>query len=148
PPRVDPLGWLFAEEPGAVIQVRARDLPAVTTLLTDHGLADDAHAVAIPTAKPDIVVARGDDVLFAAPRVELHRIWSELTYRMESLRDDPDCAREAMDAKLDGTDPGLNAALTFDLDAVPPAIRTSGRGRRPRVAVLREQGVNSQREMA
>src|SRR5690606_5747309 len=100
PPNVDPLGWLFAEEPGAVIQVRARDLPAFTSILADHVLAGDAHPVAIPTAKRDIAVSRGDDVLFAAPRVELHRIWSELTFRMESLRADPDCAREAMEARL------------------------------------------------
>src|SRR5690606_40803293 len=108
--------------------------------LTDHGFADDAHAVAVPTAKPDIVVARGDDVLFSAPRVELHRMWSELTFRMEALRDDPDCALEAMEARLDVGDPGLSADLTFDIDSVPPAVRTSGRGPRPKVAVLREQG--------
>src|SRR5690606_15478053 len=148
PPNVDPLGWLFAEEPGAVIQVRARDLPAVTSILADHGLAGDAHPVAIPTAKRDIVVSRGDDVLFAAPRVELHRIWSELTFRMESLRDDPDCAREAMETRLDEADPGLTARLTFDVDEAPAAVRASSRDARPKVAVLREQGVNSQREMA
>ncbi len=148
PPGVDPLAWLFAEEPGAVIQVRAQDLPAVTSILMDHGLADDAHAVAIPTTKRDIVVSRGDEVLYAAPRVELHRIWSELTFRMESLRDDPDCAREAMESRLDETDPGLNVHLTFDVDDVPAAVRAAVRGVRPRIAVLREQGVNSQREMA
>src|SRR5690606_11545239 len=148
PPGVDPLAWLFAEEPGAVIQVRAQDLPAVTSILIDHGLADDAHAVAIPTTKRDIVVSRGDEVLYAAPRVELHRIWSELTFRMESLRDDPDCAREAMESRLDETDPGLNVHLTFDVDDVPAAIRAAVRGVRPKIAVLREQGVNSQREMA
>jgi len=148
PPEVDPLAWLFAEEPGAVIQVRAADLPAVTSILIEHGLADDAHPVAIPTSKRDIVVARGDDVLFAAPRVELHRIWSELTYRMEALRDDPECAREAMETRLDETEPGLNAHVTFDIDAVPAVVRASSRGRKPKVAVLREQGVNSQREMA
>src|SRR5690606_34816694 len=67
PPGVDPLGWLFAEEPGAVIQVRAQELPAVTSILVEHGLAGDAHPVAVPTSKRDIVVSRGDEVLFAAP---------------------------------------------------------------------------------
>src|SRR5690606_36688312 len=64
PPGVDPLAWLFAEEPGAVIQVRAEDLPAVTSILAEHGLAGHAHAVAAPTGERDIVVSRGDAVLF------------------------------------------------------------------------------------
>jgi len=78
------------------------------------------------------------------PRARLHRWWSELTYRMQSLRDDPVCAQEAYDTILDEDDPGLNAALTF---AVPEYVALPRSGR-PRIAVLREQGVNSQREMA
>jgi phosphoribosylformylglycinamidine synthase len=80
------------------------------------------------------------------PRVELKERWSELTYRMQALRDDPECAREARAAALDDDDPGLSAQLTFTLRADP--LERSTRGARPRVAVLREQGVNGQREMA
>jgi phosphoribosylformylglycinamidine synthase len=76
----------------------------------------------------------------------LQRQWSQLTYRMQALRDDPDCAREAYESALDRTDPGLNAKLTFPLPTMER--RPGARGARPKVAVLREQGVNGQREMA
>ncbi len=80
-------------------------------------------------------------------RLALHRVWEETSYRMQALRDDPECAREAFDTLLDSTDPGLHAALSFDPtdDVAAPFI---ARGSRPRVAVLREQGVNGQIEMA
>jgi phosphoribosylformylglycinamidine synthase len=77
--------------------------------------------------------------------VELQRKWSELTYRLQALRDDPECAREAYESGLDPADPGLNATLTFPL---PVERRAGARSHRPKVAVLREQGVNGQREMA
>jgi phosphoribosylformylglycinamidine synthase len=83
--------------------------------------------------------------LYRAPRTELRARWSELTYRMQALRDDPQCAREAYDAVLDGDDPGLNARLTF---ALPTLEGRAVSILRPKVAVLREQGVNGQREMA
>ena len=82
--------------------------------------------------------------LYEAPRVDLKRKWSELTYRMQAMRDDPDCAREAYEAGLDHRDPGLNVELTFPLPSAERRVREP----RPKVAVLREQGVNGQREMA
>jgi phosphoribosylformylglycinamidine synthase len=77
--------------------------------------------------------------------VDLQRQWSELTYRMQSLRDDPECAREAYETALDPNDPGLSVKLTFEL---PKERRAAARAGRPKVAVLREQGVNGHREMA
>ncbi|MFO7286862.1 MAG: phosphoribosylformylglycinamidine synthase [Gammaproteobacteria bacterium] len=146
PEDADEIAWLFAEEPGVVIQVRNEDLDAAFAILAEHGLERDAHVVAKPTREKDIVVRRGDSERYRAPRVELRRIWSELTFRIESLRDDPECAREALETKLDEDDPGLNVRLTFDPNE--PSVHANRVNRRPKVAVLREQGVNSQREMA
>jgi phosphoribosylformylglycinamidine synthase len=139
----DAVAYLFAEELGAVIQVRRADLERVRGVLARHSLA---HAlVARVAAHADIVVRRGGSELYRSPRVELRRKWSELTYRMQALRDDPGCAREAFEVVLDPDDPGLSAQLTFPL---PNERRAAARAGRPKVAVLREQGVNGQREMA
>jgi phosphoribosylformylglycinamidine synthase len=86
-------------------------------------------------------------VLFEESRAELHRVWSETTFRMQALRDHPECAREEYDALLDESDPGLRAKLTFDPEEDVTAPYVSG-GARPPVAILREQGVNSHVEMA
>jgi phosphoribosylformylglycinamidine synthase len=85
--------------------------------------------------------------VYAGERVELQRMWSETSFRIAELRDDPQCAREEYDRILDDQDPGLYARLTFDPaeDLTAPFI---GCGARPRVAILREQGVNSHVEMA
>ena len=91
------------------------------------------------------MIRRAGTELYRAARVELQRKWSELTFRMQALRDDPECAREAFESALDATDPGLHARLTFEL---PNERRSAARAGRPKVAVLREQGVNGQREMA
>ncbi len=139
----DAVGFLFAEELGAVIQVRSGELERVRGILARHSLA---HAVVARVAPHDDVVIRsGATELYRAPRIELQRKWSELTFRMQALRDDPECAREAFEATLDSEDPGLNARLTFPL---PQERRAGARAGRPKVAVLREQGVNGQREMA
>jgi len=139
----DVVGYLFAEELGVVIQVRSGDLERVRGVLTRRALA---HAVvARVAAHDDVAIRRGSTELYRAPRVELQRKWSELTFRMQALRDDPECAREAYETALDPNDPGLNARLTFGL---PRERRAASRAGRPKVAVLREQGVNGQREMA
>jgi phosphoribosylformylglycinamidine synthase len=100
-------------------------------------------------------VASGDEIrlssngrtLYEASRLALHRTWSEVSYRMQTLRDNPECAREEYSRLLDEQDPGLSAALGFDPSEDVAAPYIAG-GARPAVAVLREQGVNSQTEMA
>jgi phosphoribosylformylglycinamidine synthase len=139
----DALAYLFNEELGVVIQVPAAELARVEKLLAAERLPH--HAIARIASHDDVVVARAGTELYRASRVELRRKWSELTFRMQALRDDPECAREAFDAVLDAKDPGLNAKLTF---ALPSERRATARAGRPKVAVLREQGVNGQREMA
>jgi phosphoribosylformylglycinamidine synthase len=139
----DAVAWLFAEELGAVVQMAASDWPAVEQVLAARGLA--YLEVAIVAAHDDVAVARAGTELYRAARAELRGRWSELTYRKQALRDDPVCAREAYDAALDTRDPGLSAKLTF---ALPTMEGRTAAGPRPKVAVLREQGVNGQREMA
>jgi phosphoribosylformylglycinamidine synthase len=139
----DAVAYLFAEELGAVVQVRGSELERVQAVLGRHGVAHTV--VGRPAVHGEVVVTRAGAELYRATRVELQRKWSELTYRMQSLRDDPACAREAFEAALDENDPGLNARLSMPL---PTERRAAARAGRPKVAVLREQGVNGQREMA
>ena len=142
----DVVAWLFAEEPGAVIAVERAELPDVERILAEQGSVPFA-IVAEPAGHDEIAIHRGDEELYRAGRAELHAKWSELTWRMQALRDNPECAREAYESTLDENDPGLNATLTFPLPDMDLKVRKLGPGR-PKVAVLREQGVNGQREMA
>ncbi|TAK66000.1 MAG: phosphoribosylformylglycinamidine synthase, partial [Betaproteobacteria bacterium] len=139
------LAALFAEELGAVLQVRAQDRDAVLSRL--H--AEDLHAQAIgrPNERDEIRLMRGATPLLAQRRIDLQRAWSETTWRMQALRDNPECARQEYDRILDADDPGLHAELSFDpvKDIAAPYI---AKGARPRIAILREQGVNGQVEMA
>lgn len=142
----DPLAFLFNEEIGVVFQVRREDLEPVRAICRQYGL--DALCRAVATVRPDrqIRVRAGESLLVQRERMELHRLWSRTSWRMQRLRDRPDCADAEYDRLLDDTAPDLFAALTFDLndDMPKPAIGTS----RPRVGILREQGVNGQAEMA
>jgi len=143
----EPLAALFAEELGAVLQVRSAERDAVLVVFRELGLAHHVHRVAVPRDDQRLVVSADGRTVFDESRVELQRAWQETTWRMQSLRDHPGCAREEYDALLDESDPGLHARLGFDPadDVTAPLI---GTGTRPRVAILREQGVNSQVEMA
>ena len=140
------LAWLFAEELGAVVQVRVADRERVREVLAGHGLP--CTCVARPNATDEIVVARGADVTLRWPRVVLQRIWGETSFHIQSLRDNPVCAQSEHDRVLDAGDPGLSPHLTFDVGHDDVAAPFVGRGVRPAVAVLREQGVNGQVEMA
>ncbi|MFN3984305.1 MAG: phosphoribosylformylglycinamidine synthase [Rhodocyclaceae bacterium] len=135
---------LFAEELGAVIQIRRDDRARVTAPLVEAGLA--YHFVGEPNDKDELRFWRNAKLVFGAPRAELQQVWSETSHRIALLRDDADCAREEFEA-IAAEDPGLSVVTTFDPadDIVAPMIAT---GARPKVAILREQGVNSHAEMA
>ena len=137
---------LFAEEPGAVLQVREVDVASVRQHFAEAGLPDAVHDIGAPTAEFSLHFACGEERHDADWQV-LRRAWSEVSHRMRLLRDEPGCAHEEFAAQLDITDPGLKVQLTFDADQDVAAPYLS-LGARPRVAVLREQGVNSQVEMA
>ena len=136
----NPLAAAFAEEAGAVIQVRSVESAAILKRLADRGLT--ASIVARPVREGRISLSASGGMLFMAGRVELQRAWSETSFLLQQLRDEPGCAQQEYDQLLDEQDPGLSAHCTF---SVAPAVLT---GARPRVAVLREQGVNGQHEMA
>jgi phosphoribosylformylglycinamidine synthase len=138
---------LFAEELGAVLQIRAADRQRVMDILREEGVHPCAYLIGFTNSRDELRFTRNAKPVFAMARAELQRVWSETTARMQALRDDPACAKEEHDRLLDASDPGLSFAPSFDPaeDIAAPFV---GRGARPRVAILREQGVNSQVEMA
>ena len=138
----DLLAALFCEEVGVVIQYRVEDEEAVYKVFGDQGIADLVHGVGQPVDDLHLRVCSGGNLVYDASLLDLHAAWAELTYRMQAHRDDPDCAREEYEALADGQDPGLNFHLAHE---VAPTI---GGKARPRVVVLREQGINGQVEMA
>ncbi|PTA95971.1 phosphoribosylformylglycinamidine synthase [Kluyvera sp. Nf5] len=143
----DHLAALFNEELGGVIQVRAADREAVEALLAANGLADCVHYLGQATASDRFVIEAAGQAVFSESRTTLRMWWAETTWQMQRLRDNPECADEEHQAKANDSDPGLNVKLSFDIneDIAAPYIAT---GARPKVAVLREQGVNSHVEMA
>jgi phosphoribosylformylglycinamidine synthase len=145
----EPIAACFAEELGAVIQVANSRLDEALLVFERHqlrGLVRDIGAPVGGGAERITVSANGREI-FAGARGELHRRWSEVSFRLQEMRDNPDCAREEFSRLLDAHDPGLHARLTYDPadDVAAPYVSTGGR---PAIAVLREQGVNSQTEMA
>ncbi|MDZ4202657.1 MAG: phosphoribosylformylglycinamidine synthase [Gallionella sp.] len=140
----DTLRALFNEELGAVVQVRNRDLAHIQQLARESGLKS-VQKIATPNQTGMIEIVRGSEKLYSENAAHLQRLWSETTYHMQKLRDNPACAQSEFDRLLDVKDPGLHAKLTFDLNEnVSPALLRN----RPKIAILREQGVNGQVEMA
>ncbi len=140
------LAALFNEELGAVIQVREKQLASVMKYAAENGLSDCVHGIAQLNDKGEISIALGENILFTQGRTELQRQWAATSYHMQSLRDNSVCAREEYDQLLDTADPGISIELSFDLneDITAPYINVDAK---PRIAVLREQGVNGQIEM-
>ena len=143
----DLLAALFSEELGAVIQVRNVDVGTISARLDAAGLGGMLVQVADVVGADRVTIVHGGDTAFDSARTALHRTWSTVSYRMQALRDNPVTAREAFDAALDADDPGLSPVVAFDV-ADNPAAAHLGSDTRPRVAILREQGVNSHVEMA
>jgi phosphoribosylformylglycinamidine synthase len=139
----DAVRALFNEELGAIVQVAAEDRPAFADLIDRHDLTHCAQRIGRPIAAPTIRVQRERTTLVEWSWQELFDAWWSVTHAMQSLRDDPDCAEEERSARRDFHAPALNAKLSFNPDEV-----FSIGGARPRIAILREQGVNGQIEMA
>ena len=137
---------LYNEELGAVIQVRASDADAIALSLA-KALPDCVHRIGGVIAGESITMHHAGKAVFEASRIDLHRAWSETTYHMQKMRDNPSCAQQEYDRILNKADAGLHAKLTFDPadNIAAPIIAT---GKRPKMAILREQGVNGQTEMA
>lgn len=138
---------LFNEELGAVIQIEIRHHDAVMAILANAGLEQISHTIGNPNQQDAIILTNDGRTTFQEKRVALQRIWSETSFRMQKLRDHPECAQQEFDQILNADDPGLHAQLTFPFTesvAAAPSILVS----RPAVAILREQGVNGHVEMA
>jgi phosphoribosylformylglycinamidine synthase len=139
---------LFNEELGAVIQVRQDATPSVLAQFSAAGLGIDCVAViGKPVNNGEVAIRYNDEVVFSGQRRLLQRQWAETSYQIQRLRDNAAGAEQEFDALLEEDNPGLSIKLSFDVndDISAPYIK---KNIRPQVAVLREQGVNGQVEMA
>jgi phosphoribosylformylglycinamidine synthase len=143
PEGADVFASLFSEELGALLQVRESEVQRVLSVLEKHNLLEAASSVGQPSGRNGLVsIQVGDACVFDEPLHELRRVWSDVTHRIAAARDNPVCADEEMECRLDQEDPGISPKVTFDIQ-----FGSDFEGRAP-LAVLREQGVNGQVEMA
>src|SRR5690606_29396194 len=144
--KADLISALFNEELGAVLQVSTARLDTVEAIFAQAGLGDALHRLGTVNAEQGLRFRAKGELIYRNTRAELESLWSETSYRLQAMRDNPDCARQEYE-QIRVDDPGMSAKLSFDPkeDVAAPFIAA---GQRPRVAILREQGVNSQVEMA
>lgn len=143
----DAASILFNEELGAVIQVSDSAREAVLALAKKYELSDLMHTIGTVSEKDEICFSSEGKCITKNTRTYYRQLWSSTTFAMQTLRDNPACAKQEHDAKSDTQNPGLHSSLTFDInnDITAPYINI---GAKPEVAILREQGVNSHVEMA
>ncbi|MDO6691785.1 phosphoribosylformylglycinamidine synthase [Aliiglaciecola sp. 3_MG-2023] len=138
---------LFNEELGAVVQVTTADLDKVNQVLSQHGLTDVTHLIGTLNTSDRIEISHKQQKVISQERGYYRLIWAETTDKMQRLRDNPECVDQEWAAKGNAQDPGLHCELSYDIneDVAAPYI---SKGLKPQIAILREQGVNSQNEMA
>ncbi|MTI74345.1 MAG: phosphoribosylformylglycinamidine synthase [Stenotrophomonas sp.] len=143
----DPFRSLFNEELGAVVQIAREDRAAFADLVERHALTECAQRIARPTTAPVVRVQLGGQSLAEWRWEELFDAWWSVTHAMQKLRDNPEAADQERAVARSFNAPGLKPKLAFDPaeDVAAPFVAT---GARPKVAILREQGVNGQIEMA
>ncbi|MDZ4146033.1 MAG: phosphoribosylformylglycinamidine synthase [Burkholderiales bacterium] len=145
---------LFNEELGVVLQVRTAERNEVMQTLREHGLSAFSHFIgktrplssAMDVGKGEVQVWRDTQRVFSAPLHDLHQVWDSVSWRICQQRDNPACADAEHATAGDLADPGLHVHLAFDAadNVAAPYLNLA----RPKVAILREQGVNSHVEMA
>jgi len=142
-----PLEALFTEELGAVIQVHHTDTEDVLSILREADLGHSSHVIGRLNDSDTIKFSWAKKAIYEKSRTELQSVWAETSYRMQALRDNDGCAKQEFNLIKDTSNTGLFAETTFNLedDISAPYINT---GVRPEVAILRDQGVNGQQEMA
>jgi phosphoribosylformylglycinamidine synthase len=135
---------LFSEELGVLLQVPTAERDAALQVLRAHGLSKISHVVGKPNHTATMEVWRDAKKVFSAPLAELHQAWDTVSWRIAQLRDNPACAdsEHAQTGRAD--DPGRHVHLTFE----PVSAPFVNVGARPKLAILREQGVNSHVEMS
>jgi phosphoribosylformylglycinamidine synthase len=145
----EPFAALFNEELGAVIQVTAENLDDVTLALREHGLKACVSRLGTLNSHYALRVRQSGKELFNESLVTLRGWWSDVTHRMARMRDNPKSADQEHQLRLDVNDPGIRPVITFDIKASGSQLSAlSSQLSRPKVAILREQGVNGQIEMA
>ncbi|KAJ3352098.1 hypothetical protein HDU83_008376 [Entophlyctis luteolus] len=147
----DPTSALFNEELGVVFQIRQSLVRAAKDAFARNGFpTEHLHILGSVGAKSStaITIKHNGSVIFSESRVILHRMWAETSYKMQSLRDNPESALAEFDSLLDAKDPGISALLTFDPSENPLKVHYPLATRKPKVAILREQGINSYAEAA
>ncbi len=144
----DPAVILFNEELGAVVQIRERDQQRAFDILQQHQLKDWSYLLGGINTTDRLDISYRGQPIFQQTRTQLQQWWSETSYRMQMLRDNPECAQEEYDNLL-SEDPGLSAKLNFALPKGENQNSSPAMNRKsPKVAILREQGVNGHMEMA
>jgi phosphoribosylformylglycinamidine synthase len=142
----DTLSALFNEELGVVLQVKTAELDHIARLLDQAGLDEFTHVVGQVVPGQQLRIMQNGTEIYSATRAALQQTWSEVSYRMQALRDNPDCAKQQFECIANDNDPGLSATLSFDVnDNIAAKFIDAAR---PKVAILREQGVNGHVEMA
>jgi len=141
-------GILFNEELGAVIQVRRSDSKAVMDACMEAGMRDEFYIVGSTNQHDRIRILREGVSVFDEARVDLLKAWAETSAHMQTLRDNPDCAEQEFKGLAKKNNPGLHAELSFDLNEEVAASWVKKKRVQPKIAILREQGVNGQVEMA
>ncbi|AKZ65631.1 phosphoribosylformylglycinamidine synthase [Candidatus Palibaumannia cicadellinicola] len=143
----DYLSALFNEELGAIIQIAISDLNAVLKIFEDENIAKCIYILGSSKIGDNFIIRHGGNYLYSESRTLLRTWWAETSWQMQRLRDNPECADQEHIARQDKSDPGLNVKLSFNLneDIAAPYI---AKGIPPKVAILREQGINSNVEMA
>ena len=145
--RLHLLHLLFNEELGAVLQVKREHSPTVLRYCAEAGLANKTHVIGSLNNDDELCIYGVNGTVMTEPRVSLQSAWSSTSYQMQRLRDNPDCAQQEYLRILDSNDPGLHTHLSYDVNEDIAAPFIIGKAK-PRVAILREQGVNGQLEMA
>ena len=143
----DVIASLFSEELGTVIQINAEDVDKINSIFTKHNLASNTHVIGSLNKTNSILISYNKKVIYEKPWPELLGLWSSTSHAIQSLRDNPKCADEEFENTVDIDNPGLSANLSFDVneDICSPYINNVVK---PKIAVLREQGVNGHMEMA
>ena len=144
----DPYGPLFAEELGAVIQVKGNDLSSVFEILKSHNLGDCSNIVGRLNSRGTVQISEAGQIIFEEDLYALRTVWSDVSFRIQSLRDNPESAASEHAIRQDRENPGISPKIDFDLNPVGFSAISASSAAKPQIAILREQGVNGEIEMA
>ena len=142
----EPVAALCAEEVGVVLQIKSADKAAVEAVLAEHNLSEMSHFIGSVSSNDAISISADGAEVFNMPRKQLQKWWAETSFRMQAIRDNEACAQQEFDAIDNDANTEINPVVTFDInDDITAEFSDAPR---PKVAILREQGVNGQQEMA